>query len=153
VRRDLLIGIGNPLRGDDGVGPRLVEELVDADAERRIVHQLTPELVLAVAEAPRVLFVDAWANPDRPEPWIEGLRPPLGGEPTPEALCPGGHGWSPRSLVALAGWLYGWRGEAALLRVPAYVFSHGTTFSEALGQSLPLVRALLRRWLAGDGSE
>ena len=29
ARFDLLIGIGNPLRGDDGVGALLVEELAE----------------------------------------------------------------------------------------------------------------------------
>lgn len=149
----LLIGIGNPLRGDDGVGARLLEEL-EREAERsgaadglrqavlRTVHQLTPEWALAVAEAQRVLFVDAWANPDRDAPWIVPLLPP-----PPEAGLPGGHGWDPVALVALAERLYGWRGEAALLRVPAFAFPHGTDLSAGLENAMPRARELLRRWL------
>ena len=160
MRPDLLIGIGNTLRGDDGVGAALLEELAregaqeggvwsPRGAELRAVHQLTPELALAVAEAGRVLFVDAWANPDRHEPWIEPL-PPLRGEgEAPEAAGPGAHGWGPLALLSLAEELYGWRGEAALLRVPAFAFPHGTNFSAALEQALPLARDLIRRWLRG----
>ncbi|MFN9621839.1 MAG: hydrogenase maturation protease [Cyanobacteriota bacterium] len=153
MKADLLIGIGNPLRGDDGVGALLLEELAREGeaagagalvrgAELRTVHQLTPELALAVAEAERVLFVDAWANPDRAEPWIERLLSPFPGGTAPE-----GHGWGPSALVALAEWLYGWRGEAALLRVPAFAFPHGTHVSAPLEQVLPLARALVRQWL------
>lgn len=148
----LLIGIGNRLRGDDGVGALLVETWNLEAAGRRAtaqevavqaVHQLTPELALTVAQAPRVLFVDAWANPDRPDPWIEALRP--GTEPDPAEA--GGHGWGPRAVVALAERLYGWQGEAALLRVPAFAFPHGLDLSPGLRQCLPLARALMGEWL------
>ena len=76
----LLIGIGNPLRGDDGVGPWLVEtwgrrrprrgavhgaqrgeggDLL-ARLQVRVVDQLVPELAAELAAVRRVLFVDAW---------------------------------------------------------------------------------------------
>jgi hydrogenase maturation protease len=156
VTPDLLIGIGNPLRGDDGVGALLVEELL-LEAQGpvaglreeafRVVHQLTPELALAVAGAGRVLFVDAWANPDRSEAWIEPLTPRREGE----GAHLGGHGWGPLAVVALADQLYGWRGEAALLRVPAFAFPHGRQLSEELKRGLPRARALVRGWLRGGG--
>ncbi|MEB3156728.1 MAG: hypothetical protein VKO26_04745 [Cyanobacteriota bacterium] len=153
----LLIGIGNRLRGDDGVGALLVEEWREAvmgregvggEAAFAVVHQLTPELALAVAEAGRVLFVDAWVTPDPSEPWIESLRPRRDGS----AGEAGGHGWGPLAVVALAERLYGWRGEAALLRVPAYAFPHGTALSAGLRRCLPLARDHLRGWLRGGGS-
>ena len=72
----LLIGIGNPLRGDDGVGPWLVETWGRRRAWRgevrgegpelparlrvRLVDQLLPELAEELAAVRRVLFVDAW---------------------------------------------------------------------------------------------
>jgi hypothetical protein len=76
----LLIGIGNPLRGDDGVGPWLVETWGRRRAWRgevrgaqrgeggelpvrlqvRVVDQLVPELAAELAAVRRVLFVDAW---------------------------------------------------------------------------------------------
>ncbi len=158
MRPDLLIGIGNSLRGDDGVAALLLEEL-DRESERerntwrspdtewKSVHQLTPELAVAMADAGRVLFVDAWANPDSAEPWIELLRPPGGEEAAASAACLGAHGWDPLALLSLAERLFGWRGEAALLRVPAFAFPHGPGFSAPLEQALPKARALVRRWL------
>jgi hypothetical protein len=65
----LLIGIGNPLRGDDGVGPWLVETwgrrrawrgVLPARLQMRVVDQLLPELAAELAVVRRVLFVDAW---------------------------------------------------------------------------------------------
>ena len=152
---DLLIGIGNPLRGDDGVAALLLEELQrerggrHRGPELKAVHQLTPELALAVADAGRVLFVDAWVNPGLAQPWIEPLDPRGGEAEGASSGGLGGHGLGPLALVALAELLYGWRGEAALLRVPAFAFPHGPGFSAALQQALPLARDLVRHWLRG----
>jgi len=44
----LIIGIGNPLRSDDGVGWVVAEQLTrdsDASSDVLTVYQLTPELV------------------------------------------------------------------------------------------------------------
>lgn len=59
----LIIGYGNPLRGDDGFGwhvaDRLTELLNDESAKILAVHQLTPELAESIGEAKLVIFVDA----------------------------------------------------------------------------------------------
>ena len=58
----LVIGYGNTLRGDDGVGPR-VAEAVAAMALPGVrtlgCHQLAPEHAEAISRADRVVFVDA----------------------------------------------------------------------------------------------
>ena len=62
----LIIGYGNPLRGDDGVGWRVAEAvaaaLPDGAAEVLTVHQLTPELAELMSRADRVIFIDAAAE-------------------------------------------------------------------------------------------
>jgi hydrogenase maturation protease len=62
----LVIGYGNPMRGDDGVGPVLAERLSDRlptwEAEQvKCIScmQLMPELANEMAAARRVIFVDA----------------------------------------------------------------------------------------------
>jgi Ni,Fe-hydrogenase maturation factor len=62
---DLVIGIGNPLRGDDGVGWWLAERAETLKPTPRVlrVQQLTPELAAELAAARRVLFIDAWWPP------------------------------------------------------------------------------------------
>ena len=58
----LIIGYGNTLRGDDGVGPYIVDRLSQRNrtgVQTRVVFQLTPELSQEVAGAVAVIFVDA----------------------------------------------------------------------------------------------
>lgn len=60
--KKLLIGIGNTIRCDDGVGFRLTESLQDETLEgvKTIsTHQLLPELSEDISEADVVVFVDA----------------------------------------------------------------------------------------------
>jgi hydrogenase maturation protease len=61
----LVIGIGNPARGDDGLGPALVDALraegwgADGRVELMVEYQLQIEHALAIAGRRAVLFVDA----------------------------------------------------------------------------------------------
>jgi hydrogenase maturation protease len=63
MARVLIIGFGNPLRGDDGFGwhaaQRLCERLGSPDVQVIACHQLTPELAEDIGAAERVLFIDA----------------------------------------------------------------------------------------------
>jgi hydrogenase maturation protease len=130
----LVIGYGNTLRTDDGVGRHAAERLADdprLDGVRVVGrHQLTPELALDVSRAALVVFVDA------------SSRPPAGiftVEPM-ERTVRHGAGWShhldPPSLLDLTGELYG--------RVPdAFVISVGVE-SVLLGDGMsPMVEASL----------
>ncbi|MFM9066593.1 MAG: hydrogenase maturation protease, partial [Planctomycetota bacterium] len=63
-RRKLILGIGNSLRGDDGVGERVVRALenlgVASDTCRLMIsHQWIPELVLAFSDFDRLIVIDA----------------------------------------------------------------------------------------------
>jgi hydrogenase maturation protease len=62
----LILGYGNTLRGDDGLGPRAAEELRRRLAspcfDVRALHQLTPELADDLAAVSAVLFIDASAE-------------------------------------------------------------------------------------------
>ena len=61
--RPLIIGYGNPLREDDGLGPRAAEllerQLAPGAAEIVQCHQLTPELAARFESASIVIFLDA----------------------------------------------------------------------------------------------
>ena len=58
-----VIGIGNTLRGDDGVGARVIEGLRDRVDSGRVglftCHQLLPEDTVALCRRRGVVFVDA----------------------------------------------------------------------------------------------
>jgi hydrogenase maturation protease len=59
----LIVGYGNPLRSDDGVGPVVAERLASdprfAGADVRAEHQLTPELALDASNSWLLVLVDA----------------------------------------------------------------------------------------------
>src|SRR2546421_12899232 len=58
----LVIGYGNPLRTDDGVGWQVAQQLATDLADDVDVigtHQLTPELAEPISRAGLVVFVDA----------------------------------------------------------------------------------------------
>ena len=57
----LIIGYGNPLRQDDGLGWRAAELVQESGASAEVIvcHQLTPELALRLESAPVAIFLDA----------------------------------------------------------------------------------------------
>jgi hydrogenase maturation protease len=59
MKPPVVIGYGNTLRRDDGIGRRAAELLTTEGIEVICCHQLTPELAAAIAGAPLVLFLDA----------------------------------------------------------------------------------------------
>lgn len=97
VGGDLVIGLGNPLRNDDGVGWWLAQRAESQRAAPRVlmVQQLTPELSLELAVVRRVLFLDAWlvaAEGQAAQP-----LPPDGRAraPGPSVSCHGPATWAP----------------------------------------------------------
>ncbi len=135
-RSPLVIGIGNSLRGDDGVGALLAEQVGG-----RSVQQLTPELAAELAELEAVLFIDAWLAPAGATPELTEIAPAVD--------VTDSHRLEPAQLLAISQVLYGRSPAVHLLRVPAYRFDHGITLSAELQAALPAARALLHQWLGG----
>ena len=138
----LVIGIGNSLRQDDGLGLLVASQA--SGALVRLVHQLTPELAAELVGIDRVLFVDAWGV----SPWTtpHPCLLPLEADGT-SAMT---HQLQPAQVLALCAALYQHRPRAALLLLPAHALGHGTGLSAAAAAQLPRARALLCRWLRGD---
>jgi hydrogenase maturation protease len=140
----LVVGYGNALRGDDGVGWHAADRLAGdprlAGAEVLARHQLTPELAEDVARASLVVLVDAHAGGGVPgEVSVRRLRPRREGAP----------GWShhldPEALAGLAGALYGAVPPMVLVSVGAASFADGDRLSPALRRALPgVVEAVAR---------
>jgi hydrogenase maturation protease len=130
----LVIGIGNSLRGDDGIGALLAQQVGG-----RSVQQLTPELAAELAELEAVLFIDAWLAPPGAAPELIPIAP--------AAAAADSHRLGPAQLLALSKALYGHAPAVQLLRVPAYRFEHGTALSIELQAALPAAQVLLRGWL------
>ena len=133
MSRVLIIGYGNPLRGDDGLGwqaaERLAVELTDPEIEIKAVHQLTPELAEPLSRTSLAIFIDAAA---RGEPGAVLRRPlsPANGE---AAFT---HQATPAALLAMSRVLFGRAPEAVLFSVPVESAAFGHRLSPVVQQAM-----------------
>jgi hydrogenase maturation protease len=137
----LVIGYGNELRGDDGLGPRVAEALAGAnypDMRVRTVFQLAPELAVELAYARMVIFVDALANPSRIA--VELARVEAEGITDWST-----HTADPRTLLALTQAVFGWTPEAWWLMVPGRNFDFGEGLSSVAEANLCQAVARIKR--------
>ncbi|MDD5263538.1 MAG: hydrogenase maturation protease [Candidatus Bipolaricaulis sp.] len=142
---DLVIGIGNPLRGDDGIGPRVVAELGPVPSADAIgVAQLTPELALRLRTADRVLFVDA-AVAGEAGTLVRRIRPARG-----HGL---GHAVSPEALLDWTERVFGRAPDAWLLAVPGRLFDVAERLSPEGEKALPEAVEAVQAWLRSAAVE
>lgn len=141
----LVIGYGNTLRGDDGVGYRVAEAVESwglAGVEAHPCHQLTPELAAAIAPVDTVIFVDA-AMPQNPCSPVMIER--ITAETPSPSFSP--HHSTPKLLMALAQSLYGRAPVAYSLILPTREFGYGEVLSpiaaSGMQQALNRIRELI----------
>jgi hydrogenase maturation protease len=133
----LVVGYGNPLRSDDGLGwhvaGRLAHDPRLAGAEILQRHQLTPELALDVSRADLVVLVDARSGPAAGMVSIERV------EPGRTSGSTWSHHLGPASLVALARELYGRAGEVHVVSVGVASLEVGEQLSPPVAAALDMV--------------
>jgi hydrogenase maturation protease len=147
----LVIGYGNSLRSDDGVGPAVASAVARwqrPDVRALAVHQLTPELAADLAAVDRAIFVDASAGGRHEEIEIVSLtaqEPGAQADRRPANVD--GHRGDPRALLALCQLAYGRRPRAWWVTVPAVCLDFGETLSSAtaagMADALEAVRVLV----------
>ena len=140
----VVVGFGNPLRMDDGLGPvaakRLEAIVHDGDIRFLIRHQLGVELAEELRDADFAIFIDAHLG-DIPGTLKE------------ESVLPGqtvsgsfSHHLSPGALLSLVQALYGRNPEATVYSVAAGSLEHGEGFSPPVENALPvLIEKVLER--------
>lgn len=135
----LVIGLGNPLRGDDGAGHHVIAALLERRPHLRglAVHQLTIDLAEDVATSAEVIFVDASVQTRS----VKARRVEL------EHSLFTSHHLTPGTLLSAAESLYGARPPAWIVEVPAFALDHGDTLSPeaqiAVREATAEVEALL----------
>lgn len=129
----LFVGIGNPLRGDDGVGAEICRELqrqASAEAVDFIhVQQLNPELALELIGRKAVLFADASVNLPPGSRRFRRLRACR----TSPAFT---HQLDPEQLLGLARLCYGAKPLSWAIEFGAVQFVDMDRLSEAVVQSV-----------------
>jgi Ni,Fe-hydrogenase maturation factor len=166
----LVIGYGNTLRGDDGVGPRVaeaVEQLHLPGVRTLVCPMLTPELADPIARAGRVVFVDAivntgdqWRVTSDGKTW-QATSGEKSGHPSADTshvqwrkLEPGessqlmAHAADPRTMLALARDVFGRAPQAWWLTIPAVKLDFDETLTPSaqrgLAEAVEKIRELCR---------
>ena len=139
----LVIGYGNELRGDDGVGPAVAETVAGwnlEEVEAIVCPLLTPELADPISKARLAVFVDA-AIDRTGNVEFSRLEPH-------ESCQIMAHAADPRTLLALARDVFGHTPEAWWLQIPASKLEFGRQFSSGaqrgVAEAVEKLRVLCR---------
>jgi hydrogenase maturation protease len=139
----LVIGYGNTLRADDGVGPRVAEavEALHLPGVRTMTcQQLSPEHADPISRAGTVVFVDAAVD----APNEVQLRPL---EPNESSQLMA-HAADPRTMLALSRDVFGHTPKAWWLTIPAFTMEFSETLSPAAergcAEAVEKIQALCR---------
>jgi hydrogenase maturation protease len=141
--RVLLIGYGNPGRGDDGLGPALaaaIEKLSLSGVSVEIDYQLTVDHAALIAAHDIVVFADAMMGLADPFHFSE-----VG---TGQLNALGSHQVTPEAAMALAGLLFGHRPPAWMLAMAGDQFGEVKEgLSPQAEDHLRLALSFLESWL------
>jgi hydrogenase maturation protease len=141
MARVLILGYGNPLRSDDGLGWQVAVQLFranqSADVEVLPCHQLTPELSETISKASTVVFIDCTKEGVPGEFRCEEIHWQTGSISFT-------HDLSPSALLDLASQLFGACPRAFLLTVCGECFATGETLSPAVNRQIPKLKERVR---------
>jgi hydrogenase maturation protease len=140
----LVLGYGNTLRRDDGVGPKVADAIAALDlpgVKTLACPLLTPELADPISQAQTVVFVDASVDAPR-EAQLHKLAPAA----TSQVMA---HAANPATMLALARDVFGHAPTAWLLTIPAEDLGIGEDFSplaeRGISAAINLIRQLASR--------
>ncbi|MDP8245694.1 MAG: hydrogenase maturation protease [Candidatus Hinthialibacter antarcticus] len=131
----LVLGYGNPLRGDDGIGwiaaSQLKERNQDANVAIQTCHQLTPEWAEEFSQYDLVILIDADAQG---EPGEIKTRSFEAASPYHEPI---NHFSKPETILAMARELYGKEPRAYIVSIVGETFGFQESLSPKITALLP----------------
>jgi hydrogenase maturation protease len=138
----LIIGYGNPLRGDDAIGWLAARDLSQTvsspDVEVLMCHQLTPELADNLQHCDAVLFIDARRDGEPGELRVERISP----RTDPPNFS---HEISPAALLQLCNQLSGKSPAAFLVSLCGECFELKEGLSSRATAGFPHLMALVNQ--------
>jgi len=145
----LIIGYGNPLRSDDGLGWLIAKDLAKCNhgsATVLTVHQLTPELAQPISDADLVIFIDACYE-GAPGSWqCESIR----AAPAPAQTF--AHYLTPATLLIYTRAVFNVEPLALLVSVAGGSFEFGQNLSPSVAAVMPeIVCSVYEWWKANKG--
>jgi hydrogenase maturation protease len=127
-KNTLIIGYGNTLRSDDGVGQLVSQEMEKFNypyINCLYQHQLTPELVEKIIKYDRIILVDAKVNLDK----VQLIQLNNNQNNLNNHSC-WTHHINPQSLIYLTQFIYQKTPESWLITIPTQNLSFGENLSE-----------------------
>jgi hydrogenase maturation protease len=127
-----VVGIGNPLRGDDGVGWAVIEllaELAIDSVQAICVHQLLPELLDTIHTSEQVVFVDATVDGAPGSVVVTSIQPATDGPAS-------SHQIGPAVLLAMGMELYGRMPTAHLITITGQDFGFHEQLTPTVQQAI-----------------
>lgn len=141
----LVIGYGNSLRGDDGLGRKLAQTIAEwqlPGVRSLDQHQLTPELAAELAQVELAIFIDAYLAKNHDSVTVQVI------EPSASVSFPS-HFSNPQALLSLTQRVYGRCPHAWLVMVPGVNFSLSDSLSllaqQRSEQALREIERLLKK--------
>ncbi len=151
LKKALIFGIGNPGRGDDGLGPALIERLRQetADANPKETnpvcvckYQLNIEDAYAIKDHDLVVFADATASDESAAALAEVFPS--------DTIAFTTHRMSPASVLALCHELFGRAPKAYILSIRGTNWAIGEGLSSRAEENLAQALDMLLRFLADN---
>jgi hydrogenase maturation protease len=151
--KQLIIGYGSPIRGDDALGPLAADRLADRTLPEGVEvlsrHVLTAELAADLADKDRVVFLDAAVDTPPGEVRCQRITADA------SAMSTMAHFLDPRELLAWCQTLYGRAPETWLITVGGASFDYASyeltpIALEALEQMLARVDGIIEGRSAAD---
>jgi len=131
----LVIGYGNSLCSDDGVGWAVAGRLADdprlAGVDVRAEHQLTPELAIDASQAGLIVLVDAAVDVDPGEVRVRTLDADL------RSASAWTHHIGPEGLIALTRELWGRAPRVAVVSIGAASLELGDALTPVVDAAVP----------------
>jgi len=144
----LIIGYGNPLRSDDGLGLVVAERLStipeiagDDSIEITKSHQLMPELAETIARSALVLFIDAAVAAEGHTP---GSMQSSVLESNSRSSVTLGHHCTPSELISFSAALFGGHPRALVVSLTAESFDYGDQLTPVVQEAIPSLIEFIR---------
>jgi hydrogenase maturation protease len=128
----LIIGYGNPLRGDDAIGQKIAHMMEERLQGIQVItaYQLTPELAEVISQAQFVIFIDAGV----------GKTPGTLSQEVVKIGTDAGaftHNVTPETLLSAAETLYGATTAGLLISIAGASLDYGVELSPQIDRILP----------------
>ena len=150
-KRILVVGLGHPYRGDDGIGILAAEQFEamnqDSTVEVMVAQELLPELAEVISHIDLLVFLDARAG------GVPGSVEVSEVKPSEVGIGVFLHTLTMETLLSTARTLFGHAPKAILISLAGESFDFGSHLSPQVEDALPLLLKRIKEVIAHQEDE